>query len=100
MKLNNKIVVFDTEPRLTRRLLRGRRNRANNRVDRRTNNHRRKFAERMCELAAEVENSDNEEDEEVAAAECIEDIPEIAGFRVTRDEIEQGRTRTVSFVKI
>lgn len=88
----NKIVAFDTEPRLTRRLRGGRRNHANNRVNRRINNHRRKFDERMCELAAEVDNSDNEENEEVAAAECIEDIPDIAGFRMTRDEIVQGRT--------
>ena len=49
----------------------------------------------MCELAAEVD-SDNEEEEEAAAAECIEDIPDIAGFRMTRNETEQGTTRTCS----
>jgi len=76
-------------PRLTGRLRRGRRNR-NNRVDRRTNNRRRKFAERMCELAAEVDNSDNEEDEEVAAADCIQDIPDISGVRMTRNETAQA----------
>lgn len=46
----------------------------------------------MCELAAEVDNSDNEEDEEVAAADCIQDIPDISGVRMTRNETAQGRT--------
>ena len=53
-------------------------------------NKRRKFAEKMCELAAEVDNNgNNEEEEDVAAAGCIEDIPDIAGFQMTRDETRE-----------
>ena len=54
-------------------------------------NERRKFAERICELAAEVDNEDNEDEEEAAAADCIEDIPDIAGFGLTRGQAAQGR---------
>merc|ERR1712027_136717 len=77
-------------PRLNRRFRGGRRNRAFNRFERRANNRKRKFAESMCELAAELDNGDNEEDEEAAAADCIEDIPDVTGYRMTRDEAEQA----------
>merc|ERR1712190_31736 len=79
-------------PRLNRRFRGGPRNRAFNRFERRANNRRRKFAESMCELAAELDHGDNEEDEEAAAAaaDCIEDIPDITGQGMTRDEAEQA----------
>ena len=83
-------------PRLNRRFRGGRRNRAFNRFERRANNRKRKFAESMCELAAELDNSDNEEDEEAAAADCIEDIPDVTGYRMTRDEAEQGHKTLMS----
>ena len=84
-------MVLQLVPRLNRRFRGGRRNRASNRFERRANNRRRKFAESMCELAAELDNGDNEEDEEAAAADCIEDIPDVTGYRMTRDEAEQGQ---------
>ena len=62
--------------------------RRNGRVGR--DNKRRKFAERICELAAEVDNEDDEDEEEEAAAECIEDIPDMAGSGLTRGQAAQG----------
>ena len=85
------VIVLIVPQLVPRRSRGGRRNRAFNRFERRANNRKRKFAESMCELAAELDNSDNEEDEEAAAADCIEDIPDVTGYRMTRDEAEQGQ---------